>query len=75
MQANYTEDVNSMLLTTATEASMSDGQLLWSCRSLNPCCPLPLQLLFGRVNLPVSACHLPVISQNVCTLFLAVVLK
>lgn len=38
-------------------------------RPWNPCSPLPLQLLFGRVNLPVSACHLSVISQNACTLF------
>lgn len=68
-QENHTEDVNSLLLTTATEASTSDGQLMRSCTSLNPCSPLPLQLLLGRVNLPVSACHLPVISQNACTLF------
>lgn len=65
MQANYTEDMNNMFLTTTTEASMSDGQLMWSCRSLNLCSPLPLQLLLGRVKLPVGARHLPFIGA--CT--------
>lgn len=62
MHANYTEETNNMFLSTTTEASMSDGQLVWSCSSLNLCSPLPLQLLLSRVKLPVSAHHLPFMS-------------
>lgn len=59
--------MSNLFLTVTTKASMSNGQLTQSCRSLDLCPPLPLQLLLGRVKLPVSACLLHFFSQNART--------
>lgn len=73
MQANYTEDVNSVLLTT--EASTSDGQLMWSCTSLKPLLSSAFAAAVWQSK-PASQCLSPIRHFSECMhSFLAVALR